>query len=385
MVKNLKPKNPMSNKKSEKFIDNLVQPAIDFIKTAKSSPHKIIIICDDDCDGISSSVLIAKCLKKFEIIPTYESQVSENITKKISSEKNKIKFVIFLDTADIKQTILNKIKTHAKVLIIDHHVVKKYSGATYVNPRNEQSKVYIPTTCMAYSIYKKICKKNGDKKNMLWLAAVGVLGDHGVKGCMEIFEELKKENYELVENVKTRCVEFDDDALFDNSIIGMLTKIVDSGRVVRSIDGTEFVIKTLLRTTDYEKFLAGSTKQTEKILGWYCATKKELGRLLADFEKNKKQVGCMLIYEFKSKLKIKSSFASSLGGKHHDKIIVILQKESDQYKISMRRGANIDVDLAQKIQAALKGIPGASGGGHPEAVGGRIPKQYLQQFLKNLA
>ena len=384
MVNTLKSKNPMSNKKSEKFIDNLVQPAINFIKTAKSSPSKTIIICDDDCDGISSSVLIAKCLKNFEIIPTYESQVSENITKKISSKKNKIKFAIFLDTADIKQTILNKIKTHAKVLIIDHHVVKKYSGATYVNPRNEQSKVYIPTTCMAYSIYKKI----GDKKNtksVLWLAAVGVLGDHGVKNCRGIFEELKKENYELVENVKTRGVEFDDDTLFDNSIIGMLTKIVDSGRVVRGVDGTEFVIKTALHTVDYEKFLAGSTKQTEKILGWYCVAKKELSRLLADFEKNKKQVGNMLIYEFKSKLKIKSSFASSLSGKHHDKIIVILQEESDQYKISMRRGTSINVDLAQKIQAALSGIPGASGGGHPEAVGGRIPKKYLGQFLKNLA
>jgi single-stranded DNA-specific DHH superfamily exonuclease len=381
MVKNLKPKNLMSNKK---FIDNLVEPAIDFIKTAKSSPHKTIIICDDDCDGISSSVLIAKCLKNFEIIPIVESRVSEDILKKISREKNKIRFIIFLDTADVRQDLARiKPATHAKILIIDHHVVKKYSDATYVNPRDEQSEAYMPTTCMAYSIYKKICKKN--KKTMLWLAAVGVLGDHGVKGCMEIFEELKKENYELVENVRKRDVEFDDDTLVENSMLGMLTKIIDSGRIVKGVDGTEFVIKTLLRTTDYEKFLAGSTKQTERILGWYCAAKKELGRLLVDFEKNKKQVGSMLIYEFKSKLKIKSSFANSLPSKYDDKIIVILQQESDQYKISMRRGTNINVDLAQKIQAALSGIPGASGGGHPEAVGGRIPKQYLQQFLKNLA
>jgi len=297
--------------------------------------------------------------------------------KKISREK--IKFVIFLDTSDVNQQHLDKIREYAKILIVDHHIPKKYYGINYVNPRLKKSKIYIPTTCLAYSIYES------NKKNMLWLAGVGILSDHGVRNCLHIFEELKRKNPDLIENVKSRNIVFDENVLFDNSMLGMLTKIIDSGRVVKGIDGAKFVIKTLLKTNNYEKLLYGSAKQTETILRWYCISKKEMENLINDFEKRKKKIGRVLFYEFKSKLKIKSSLAGTLSDKYKDKIIVISQLQRSNYKISMRRGKNLNVNLSKMIKTAISDIPGASGGGHPEAVGGTIPKKYMKFFLKNIA
>jgi single-stranded DNA-specific DHH superfamily exonuclease len=361
------------------LINKTIEPAMEFIKKIKSSDG-VVIAHDDDADGVCSGAIIGKLLKKTagveaNLLSTeWNISLSENIVKKILSLD--AKYVIILDTVEIAQSLLDELTKCARILIIDHHTPDKYRGVVYCNPRVYDKNIYMPTTYICNKIYEAFT----GSKELIWIGAMGVLGDHGVTKNLDLFEDLKKEFPELLGNNEIK-----DGVLFDNSKLGLLAKIIDGGRVVKENVGAEFVSKMLAGIESYQQLLLGSTKETKIVLDWYEKVKKEFDLLLKDFEKNKKQIGKRIIfYDFKSDLKLKSSLATALSDKISDKILVIGQRVGDRYDISMRRGEGMDVNLRELIKHAIENIPNSRGGGHPEAVGGKIPKEYLQTFLKNL-
>lgn len=371
----------MKKLKRNEVVERIVGPAAEFIKGIKAT-DKVVVVHDDDCDGVCSGAIIALLIKKiFDYTPKlFSTEWNVSLTEKVAKQvlREKATHVIFVDTPGLSRNFIDKLKKQMKILIVDHHLPEKYDGVVYCNPRKYESKIYLPTSYVVYKIFEKII----ESKDTTWISAVGVLGDYGVEDCKDLFEELKLSYPEMIGDVEMK-----DDVLYDNSVVGLLTKIIDSGRVVAGKKGSEFVSKILVKIKDYHEILDGSTEETKALLKWCDTVRKEFERLKKDFKKRNKPIGkSVLFYEFDSKLKLKSTLATAVGNSYaNDKIIVIGQKVGRYFDVSLRKGKNVKTDLARLVKNARKNIPDSIGGGHPEASGARVLAKYKERFLKNLA
>ncbi len=359
------------------LVEETIKPAIEFIKKIKPK-DRIAIVHGHDNDSICSATIIYKLIKnlyKIEskpIVSGLNSSVTEDVLEKI--KKFKPDYVIIVDISDVNVSIMTELRNISQVMIIDHHVPKGYVKITYVNPRIFDKDIYLPATYLCYKIYEKFL----DAKEVLWIAGVGTLSDMGLKNCNDLFEHIKRENKELVENNENI-----DEILFDNSLLGKLAKIFDSARVVKGVEGSVVALNVLIKLDSYQDALKGKY-EADDLLEWSNITEKEFDRLVKDFDKKKKQIKRIVLYEVKSKYNMKSPLATYLGKKMTNEVLVIYQKSGKYIDVSFRRGKVCIVDLNQLASNSVKNIPDSNGGGHPVAAGCRFPTKYIEKFLRNL-
>jgi len=344
-----------------------IKPAISFLKKVKGD---LAIVFGHDCDSIASASIIYKLAKNLALKPklivsTHNFEIDEKTENRIKKFEN----IAILDIGDTPEERINRIASSKNLLIIDHHIPKKYN-CYYVNPRLYNKNVYIPTSYISWLIYKEFF----DDKDILWIAAFGTLGDFGAKYNKDLFKRLREKNPELIGKVR-----IDDRELFERSTIGKIAKMVDSHRIFEGIKGVEYVTKLVANSNSYLDLL--NDKKTNKIyekLG--KAFKNELKRL----KERKIEIGEYLIYEIKSKINLKSSLASYLPKIFPKMIIFVAQKSKEgYYEVSVRRGIKRKVNLAKLVKEISKNIR-AKGGGHPSAAGMRINDlKELVEFLKN--
>lgn len=362
---------------SEELVQKTIKPAVEFIKKIKSG-SRVTIIHAHDNDSMCSAAIIFRLLKKIYNIESklVVSEFNFRITEKSFAEieKTNPEFVIVLDIADIPKEV-EKFLEKYKVLVIDHHGPSEYKKFSYSNPMLHDSSSYIPTTYLSYRIFKSFL----EAKEILWIAGIGTLADHGVTQNTDLFDEIKKFEQELVDGI-----EFVDEKLFDLSLLGAITKIFDSASIVKNISGVKLAVKILIETKSYKNVLATKTAEIKQIVSWYEEMKKEFDRLVKDFKKNKKESGKFLIYEIKSKFNLKSSLAGYIQQFYKNKILVVYQSDGGFYAVSFRRGIEAKDDLRKIAKNSVKGIENSSAGGHIPASAARIPKVSLGKFLVNL-
>lgn len=362
---------------SEELVLETIRPAVEFIKKIKRG-SRVTIIHAHDNDSICSAGIIYRLLKEKCNIESklVVSEFNFRITEKSFDEieKSNPEFVITVDVADIPNEV-EKFLQNYKVLVIDHHGPSDYEKFSYSNPLLQDKDSYIPVTCISYRIYKNF----SNPKEILWIAGIGTLADHGVTQNTYLFDEIKKSEPELVDGI-----EFVDEKLFDLSLLGTLTKIFDSASIVKGIEGVKLATKILIETKSYKDILAMKNTEIKKLVGWYEIMKKEFDRLVEDFKKNKKEFGRFLFYEIKSKLNLKSSLAGYMQQFFNNNIIVVYQLDGDFYAVSFRRGSNVKGDLRKVAEVSVKSIPNSSVGGHKPASATRIPKTSLKKFFENL-
>lgn len=353
-------------------LEETINPAVSFLESLKQK-DKVAIIHGHDSDSICSAAIFYRLLENLKIktelvISELNFSVLENTVKKIKNIKPTR--TIIVDIPDIGVSILTELRNLSKVMIVDHHIPKGYVKITYVNPRIYDRDVYLPATYLSYKIYEKFF----DTKEIAWIAGIGTLADMGMKNCEDLFEKIKNSYKELVDDLKPV-----DEILFDNSLLGKLTKIVDSAGVVKNKQGSVFALQDLIKSKDYKEIL-----KNKKLMVYFNITEREFKKAVGDFKKNKKTVNNVLLYEIKSKLKLKSPLATYLERFFDDKVLAIYQKEDNFFNISLRRGKNLRTDLAELAKELVSDIPNSMGGGHPVAAGARIPIKYLNKFVNNL-
>lgn len=358
------------------IIEETIYPAVEFIRKMKSK-DKVAIIHGHDNDSICSAAILYKLLKNVKVeikfvVSGLNSSVTEDALEKI--KKIKPDYVIIVDISEVNVDIMTELRNISQVMIVDHHVPKGYVKITYVNPRVFDKEIYIPATYLCYKIFEQFY----DTKEILWIAGVGTLSDMGLKNCNDLFESIKLENKELVENNENI-----DEVLFDNSLLGKLAKIFDSARVVNSVEGSVAALNVLIKAENHQDVLKGKYGAKD-LLKWYDISEKEFNRLVKDFEKKKKRIKKIIMYEIKLKYNMKSSLATYLARKMINEVLVIYQKSGKYVDVSFRRGKVCIVDLNQLASNSVKNIPDSNGGGHIQAAGCRFPAKYLNKFLRNL-
>jgi len=363
-------------RKSE-VVEKCIEPAVEFFKKMNKE-DRVVVIHDDDCDGICSGSILALMVRKLGklngIISTeYNLPLTENVVKEaLSLQPNKI---IISDVPEVDLGLLNKLrKFEIKTLIVDHHKPISYP-VSYCNPRVFDKDIYIPASYLAYRIHKHFFEDN----KVLWIACVGVLADRGVENCKDVFLKLKEVYPELVGKTK-----LSESSLFRYSLLGKLVKVIDAAQVVKGKVGAEFVSRILIDIESYTELLNGGGK-CKRILCWYKTVEKEFNRILEDFQNNRVLIGNgFVFYEIDTKLRMKSRIAGYLSNLYRKRILIVGQKIGDYFEFSVRRGREVKIDLGKFVKKLINGIDGASGGGHPEAAAGRVPYKHLNLLLGRL-
>jgi len=354
-------------------IKETISPAIGFIESIKPK-DKIAIVHGHDSDSICSAAIIYKLIKKLlkadaELIV---SELNSILTEKTFSKIKKMnpKHTIIVDIPDISVEILTKLRNASNVLVIDHHMPKGYVKIVYVNPRIYDRESYLPATYLCYKIYEDFF----DIKDILWIAGIGTLADMGMKNCLDLFEKIKTVNNELVDDFKAV-----DETLIGKSLLGKLTQMIEGSMAVKDVAGSIFSLKILLESKNYKDVLKNRTLQE-----YYNLTEKEFKKTEDDFKKNKKIIDSILLYEIKSKLKIKSSFASYARRSFDDKVVVVYQREGKYFNASLREGKDLEIDLDRLAKEGVRDIKDSEGGGHIRAAGCRVPTSQFKRFVENL-
>ena len=354
-------------------IKELISPAVSFIKSFKPK-DKIVIVHGYDVDSICSAAILYRLIKNEKNVKPM-LQISESNSHLKDATLTKIKklkpsHTIIVDIANIGVDVITKMRNFSKILIIDHHVPKGYAKITYVNPRMFNREIYLPATYVCYKIYEEF----SNPKEIAWIAGVGNLGDMGLKNCPDLFNKIKTEYKELVDDLEQK-----DEILIEKSLLGKLTQIIDSGMVVKNKTGSIFALKILIDVKKYNDVI------DNKILsGYYKLVQSEFEKIKKDFEKNKKILDNIVLYEVKSTLKLKSNFASYIERSFDDKVIAIYQKDEDCFSFSLRKGKKMTIDLDNLAKEATRSIENADGGGHPDAAGMRVPIKELKPLVENL-
>jgi single-stranded DNA-specific DHH superfamily exonuclease len=315
---------------------------------------RVILIYDNDVDGISSAAIALAGLKKLGIKNVKMFHKGRDGITNIRDSTRRFTKGIILDVPT--RLIEDELKkTKKDLLVIDHHIANDVSSKNivYINPRLKKREIYQPVSYLTYKIFSKVV----DVKDKEWLAVVGTVGDYGFEDCKDLLKKyLKIKKKEDIWGTKLGKT-----AMMINSSIAVL--------------GSEKSLNILASSKDVDMF-----RKNRKIIFAVKEFEREFAREKIEFKKN------LEIYVdfdlFFSKIKtrffrIGSTLSTYLATKYPDKIIILLEELNGNYKVHGRlESGKINIGkLFEKL---------CGGGGHREAGAGTIKKKELNEFKSNL-
>ncbi len=327
----------------------------------------VIIIFNNDADGIASCIIVKKFLEsrgiKDMFIISQPMPVEKNLIKKVQTTvPTKI---IFLDIAiDQQDIVLKKLGGICDILIVDHHKIFKDMNSKIIahyNPRFKNAKIYQSTS---YSTYK-LCSAITDMSQCLWIAAIGMIGDYNLSDSEDLVKEIRNKY-----GVAGKLYE---------SLLGRFADMISAARATNTM-ACEEMVELFSRANapqDFEK-LQGS----EKLIDAYKKTENETLSIMADIERNAEKIGNIILYNIKSEYNLASPVSTKLSEKYFDKIVLIYSTVGSKVKVSARNQSQ-RWDVARLLQQASAGMK-ASAGGHAAAAGATLQASDWEAFKEKL-
>ena len=264
-----------------------MKKAVDFLNNI-SEKDDIVVVFNNDGDGICSCVLLNKFLaktgRKKPYIINQPMPMDKNIIQRIQTTvPHKI---IFLDiAADQQQNVLKKLGGICDIMIVDHHQIFKNMNSkniVHYNPRMEQHDVYMSTS---YCVYK-ICSKLSDMSEDLWIAGVGMVSDYNLNDSKDLVKSLK-EKYKLSEPLY-------------GTKLGRIADMISSTRAVNVLSCEQMV--DVFEKASFENF--EETKNADKMIEARDTIEKEMASLIQDAEEHSEKIGRIVFYNIKSKFNL---------------------------------------------------------------------------------
>jgi single-stranded DNA-specific DHH superfamily exonuclease len=334
-----------------------------------SEKDEIVIVFNNDGDGICSCVLIQKYLEskgcKTPFIISQPMPPEDNLIRKIQTTvPTKI---IFLDMAiDQEQDFMKKLGNICDLLIIDHHqVTKNMNGKeiVHMNPRIDNSGIYQSTTYLTYKLISEL----GDFSDSLWLASVGMISDYNLDDSEDVVK-LIREKYKI-KNPK----------LYD-SHFGRLADMIAAAKATKLLS-MEQLVELFMGIKDPHNL--DNIKNADKLLDSYRNVENEFLRIRSEFEMKIEKNGNIIFYNLKSKYNLRSPVSTMLSEKHRDKLVVIYEKVGSWMNVSARNQTK-KYNVGKLMKTSIEGLKG-SGGGHEAAAGAKIPEKNWDAFRERLA
>ncbi|MBS3053956.1 MAG: DHH family phosphoesterase [Candidatus Aenigmarchaeota archaeon] len=342
--------------------------AVKFLKDVKKT-DSVVVIFNNDADGISSCALIDVVLKEKGVKPYIISQpmpTEKNLIRKIQTTiPTKL---IFLDLAmDQQETVIKKLAGISEILIVDHHSIHSdlnNSGVVHYNPRFDGKDIYQSTTYIAYKMTSEI----NDMKKHLWIAAVGMIGDYNLDYSADVVDEVRKA-YPDVTGKKP---------LYE-SFLGRIADMIASTRATNALSCEEMVA-IFEKAEAFESFK--ETPGSEKMIESYKTIENEMISIEQDFDKNAETHGNLMLYNLKTRYNLCSPVSTRFSEKFMDKMLVIYQTSTGKVHASARNQGK-KFDVAAVMKKAAIGLKAAAGG-HPAAAGATVAEKDWAQFKERL-
>ncbi|MBI4153998.1 DHH family phosphoesterase [Candidatus Woesearchaeota archaeon] len=344
-----------------------LKDAVKFLDSI-SKNDEVLIVFNNDGDGICSCALVMKLMEKRGLKDPYiisqPMPMEKNVMQKIKSTFPRK--IIFLDlVVDQQEDIVKKVKGFSDVLIIDHHQIikdlNKVDNVVHYNPRFTKPSIYQSTSYCAY----KICSELEDMKNHLWIAAVGMISDYNLEDSQDLIEATKK-TYNI-------------EGLPYESFFGRIADMISAARATKLVSCEEMV-GIMMRTEDPWKI--ESVSGAERLVESYRTVENEMAAVMADAEKNAKIDGNVVMYNVNSKYNIDSTVSTKLSEFHREKLVIIYSKIGNKYKISARNQSR-NIGAGNVMRAAVRGLK-AAGGGHEAAAGATVDENDWETFKERV-
>lgn len=335
----------------------LSQEELKKLKEILESSQNPVFFFDNDADGLCSYILLKKSLQRGKgvMIKSFPD-LGEHILHKV--EELNADQVFCLDYSLISQGFIEGLKErNIPLTIIDHHKVENYD---FVKEYAEIFNSYPSSEPTAYLCYKVFPKKENQ-----WLAMVGCVNDIFKP---EFAKEFAKENSEIYQN------KLDTFETLYKTEIGKIALMLNYGLK----DSTTNVLKImkLLEKSSSPQDILQETSETKDLHKKYNKLNEYINKVLKKSEKINEK---LVILEYSGQNSLSSEVSNRLFLENRDKLILVAFKKTDFCNISMR-GKNAKKTFLE----AIKNIDGASGGGHEEACGGRVPTDNWQDFKNKI-
>ena len=322
-----------------------------------------IFFFDNDGDGLCSFLLLQRWLGRGKGIPIKSfPELTSNYFRKVK-ELN-ADYIFILDKAEISEGFFEEVeKVNIPVVWIDHHEINKEEipeFVNYYNPVFNKSKTNEPVTALCYQIT--------NKKEDLWIAVVGCISDAFVP---DFYSDFKKNYPDLV-------IESNDvlDIYYDSQI-GKIGKILNCGlkdKTTNVISMLKFLMKV---KTPYEVLEENSKNYT--MHKRFEEINKKYQKLMEKARKIGKASEEFLFFQYAGDLSISSDLANGLRHEFPEKFIVVAYVTGVKANISVRGKG-----VKKLVLKAIKGLEGATGGGHEDAVGAKVKVKDLEKFSERL-
>ena len=330
-------------------------------------PGRKVLIYHTDLDGVCSATLLLKFFSDFELMPREGPIVDDKMVKSLVARKPDLIVIldIPMDQEFAKIEKLQKKLPQTRMIEMDHHIPEKDMNSLsfiHINPRFEGD-FYIPASCMVYRMLEKLGKK---VRPLVWIAAIGVIGDYGIEDCRDLFDECRKAYPGSMGENPLR------------SKLSEAAEYINSTFILHGVKGVEKTLGMMLAIDGYK-----SVPQNKYFASCREKVSREISRILRDFEKRKKEhhgLG-LVTYRIVSRLNVTSTVSTMIAEKYPDRIIIMIKFSGQHVKISARCQAG-DINLNSLMKDAVAGI--GSGGGHVKAAGAVVGKKDFPEFERRL-
>ncbi len=341
----------------------LTKKQIEEIREHLEKAQNPLFLFDNDNDGLISFLLLRRFIGRGKgvAIKSYPN-LNESYYRKIQ-ELNP-DYIFILDKPVVSSAFLEKVKAdNLPIVWIDHHQVQikksDLKGVNYYNPLLNKDKKSEPVSYLSYKI--------ANKKEDMWIAIIGCISDYFMP---EFYPEFELAYPELAKKNPTSPF----DVLY-KSEIGKIARMLDfsiKDKTTNVVNMQKFMVQA---KSPYDVLEENSnTKQIHKR---YEEINTKYQALLKKARTN--QYSKLLFFKYGGDLSLSYNIANQLSYEFPGKMVVVAYTQDDLAKISTR-GKNV----RKLTLESIKDIPDATGGGHRDATGAKIPLAYLPKFRKKM-
>lgn len=331
------------------------------IKKHLNQAQNPLFFFDNDPDGLCSFLLLQRFIGRGKgiAIKTFP-ELSVDYFRKVN-ELN-ADYIFILDKPVVSKEFFNEAKQiNIPIVWIDHHEIDISAVPKFVNYYNPilSSKDNEPVTY--------ICYKITDKKEDLWVAAIGCISDRFIP---EFYPEFIEAYPDLSVDSKNAS------EIYYKSLIGKIIQLLSfalKDRTSNVVSMLKFLVK-----------LQSPYEILEENSGNYLMHKrfKEIDKKYQKLLKKAVSVNDdkeLLFFQYGGDLSISADLANELSYKFPKKIIAVAYISGNKANISLRGKRSRELALK-----SIKDLEGATGGGHEEAVGVKIRIEDVELFRENL-
>jgi len=339
----------------------LTNEQINEIKEHLDKAQNPVFFFDNDVDGLSAFLIFQRYLGRGKGIAIKSFPgLSKNYLRRV--EELNADYVFVLDKAIIDEDFVEGVMgKNIPLVSIDHHDVPQQLDENYYNTFHASGKNE-PTAYLAYKIT--------NRKEDLWLAVVGCIGDGFIP---EFLDDFKEQFPEMVGYSYTEAY----DVLYRTEI-GKVALIFDYA-LKDTTSNVVKMLKYLMKAKNAYDVLEENAK-TKSFLDRYNLIDKKIKVIIEKAGQNiDKELG-LLFFTYGGDMSLSQHVANELFYKYPSLIIVVGYNNGNMINFSLRSV----LDARQLTLDSIKDLEGATGGGHKNSTGAKISASDLETFKENI-